>query len=177
MPFSTDLKPARSACEQVLAALRQIIQAIDLHSRYLTAKYGLTGPQLAILQEVSKRGRLTAGELAQAVSLGQATVTGILMRLENSHLIVRERCLHDKRKVFIQTTPRAEELLASAPPPLQEKFMIQFNSLQNWEQSMILSALQRLVTMMGARGLDAAPFLTTDSLHANHNHPDNLSEH
>ncbi|MDX1268522.1 MAG: MarR family transcriptional regulator, partial [Oceanisphaera sp.] len=35
--------------EEVLVALRQIIRAIDLHSRQLSKASGLTGPQLLLL--------------------------------------------------------------------------------------------------------------------------------
>ncbi len=40
--------------DSVLSTLRQIIRAIDLQSRQLAKKYGLTGPQLIILKEIYK---------------------------------------------------------------------------------------------------------------------------
>ena len=42
---------------------------------------------------------------------------------------------------------------------LQEHFAQQFAALQEWEQSMIVSSLQRVAAMMDAQNLDAAPFL------------------
>jgi hypothetical protein len=47
---------------------------------------------------------------------------------------------------------------------MQEAFVERFSSLQDWEQTMILSALQRLVSIMDARAIDAAPFLATNPL-------------
>ena len=40
--------------DQIVVAIRQIIRAVDLHSRRLVQAHGLTGPQLAVLQEVSR---------------------------------------------------------------------------------------------------------------------------
>ena len=44
---------------EVLIALRRIIQAIDLYSRSLKKHHGITGPQLVILQELSKNSEIS----------------------------------------------------------------------------------------------------------------------
>ena len=47
--------------------------------------------------------------------------------------------------------------------------MKKFDALHDWEQSLILSALQRIAQMMGAQNIDASPFLETGELDkANH---------
>ena len=38
------------------------------------------------------------------------------------------------------------------------------NELEDWEKSMILASLQRLVALMAARRIDAAAMLTTGTL-------------
>lgn len=150
--------------DQVLISLRRIIRAVDLHSRSLIQRYGLTGPQLVILRELSRLGEVSGSELAKAVSLSLPTVTGILTRLEKRHLVTRRRSQSDKRRVMVRTTPETQQLLAAAPPPLQESFADQFEKLEDWEKSLILASLQRVVAMMEARGLDASPMLTTGAL-------------
>ena len=40
--------------DQVIAALRRITRAIDLHSHLLLQKHGLTSPQLAALQATQR---------------------------------------------------------------------------------------------------------------------------
>ena len=54
-------------------------------------------------------------------------------------------------------------MLEAGPPIMQVSFVEEFNRLQSWEQTMILSSLQRLVALMNAETLDAAPILATDS--------------
>ena len=147
-----------------MIALRKIIQAIDINSKKLVKRVGLTGPQLVILQEISSLGEVTAGEIARAVSLSQATVTGVLDRMEKRGLLARQRCDHDKRRIMVRITESGKQVLKDAPPLMQEAFVERFSSLQEWEQSMILSSIQRLVSIMDAKAIQAEPFLTTRSI-------------
>ncbi|MEM7585940.1 MAG: MarR family transcriptional regulator [Acidobacteriota bacterium] len=153
-----------NSLDEVLIALRRIMRAVDLHSRSLIQRYGLTGPQLVILRELSQLEEASGSELARSVSLSLPTVTGILTRLENRGLITRKRSETDKRRVLVRPTAEAADLLATAPPPLQDSFASQFETLEDWEQSMLLTSLQRVVSMMEAREIDASPFLTTGSI-------------
>ncbi|GHX05455.1 transcriptional regulator, MarR family [Vibrio cholerae] len=51
--------------EEVLVALRQIIRAIDLHSKKLNKDAGLTGPQLILMRSIHDLGeQVTIRELA-----------------------------------------------------------------------------------------------------------------
>ncbi len=164
-----------SISDRVLIALRQIIRSIDIRSKRLVKQFGLTGPQLLILQEIAGAGEITASELAKAISLSQATVTGILERLEKRNLIARRRSNSDRRRVKVSATATGRRLLEAAPPLMQESFLEQFDRLQNWEQHMILSTLQRLVTMMDAKQIEAAPILMSEPLEALPESPSELS--
>ena len=150
--------------EQVLICLRRLIRATDLHSKQLMKTSGLTAPQLLLLQAIQNKGEVTIGELAQEISLSQATVTNILDRLEKRGMIFRERSHSDRRKVHAYLTDHGTAVLKDAPTPLQEQFVRQFSNLHNWEQSMILSALQRIAQMMDAQHIDASPVLDIGEL-------------
>ncbi|GAA3921705.1 MarR family transcriptional regulator CosR [Litoribacillus peritrichatus] len=145
--------------DEVLVALRRVIRATDLHSKYLSKTTGLTAPQILLLQSIRDKGQVTIGELAAEVSLSQATVTTILDRLEKRDLIYRERSSTDKRKVHAFLTESGTETLRDAPTPLQDQFTRQFNDLQDWEQTMIIASLQRVAQMMDAQHIDASPVL------------------
>ena len=145
--------------DQVMIALRKIIRAIDTNSKKLVKRVGLTGPQLLILQEISRGVEITAGEIAKAASLSQATVTGILERMEKRKLLTRQRSESDRRRIMVRITQEGKEILKNAPPIMQEAFVERFNNLKEWEQTMILSALQRLVVIMEAKAIEVAPFL------------------
>lgn len=148
-----------NSIEEVLVALRRVIRATDLHSKHLAKTTGLTAPQILLLQTIRDKGEVTIGELANKMSLSQATVTTILDRLEKRKLVFRERSKQDKRKVHAYLTDEAFETLKNAPMPLQAAFTRQFNDLNEWEQTMIISSLQRVAQMMDAQHIDASPVL------------------
>lgn len=145
--------------DEVLVALRRVIRATDLHSKHLAKTTGLTAPQILLMQTIQTKGQVTIGELASDMNLSQATVTTILDRLEKREYVFRERSTEDKRKVHAYLTDLGFETLKEAPTPLQEQFIRQFGDLQGWEQTMIISSLQRVAQMMDAQHIDASPVL------------------
>ncbi|MGY0219581.1 MarR family winged helix-turn-helix transcriptional regulator [Endozoicomonadaceae bacterium StTr2] len=148
----------------VLVSLRQIIRATDLHSKRMLKVCGLSIPQVMVLRAIESLGDVTVRRVAQHVSLSQATVTTILNRLEDRQLIARFRCSGDKRIVNARLTNEGRKVLADAPPLLHEKFINRFESLQDWEKTQLLSALQRVATMMDAETIDAAPVLDIEAI-------------
>ena len=156
-------------CRNLLIALRKIIQAIDQHSIRLKKKFGLTGPQLIILQSVLTYDLLSVTQLSRNVSLSQATVTDITKRLEKKGYITRTRSLSDKRKTNIALTEKGRTVLKEVPPFLQEQFTDRFFKLESWEQLMIESSFERVVSMMSAEDIDASPMMIIGSMGSNPN--------
>ena len=150
--------------EELLVALRKVIRAIDLHSKHLNKNSGLTGPQLLIMQGVGRVKGITSGKIAQNINLSPATVTNIVDRLEKRELINRVRSQTDKRRVSLFLTDKGKETLLNAPQPLQEHFIENFCALEQWEQSLLLSSMQRIASMMDAENLDAAPVLEVGAI-------------
>ncbi len=140
--------------EQVVIALRQINRAAELHSKKLTRHYGLTGPQLLVLNELKNCSHLSISQVAKNISLSQATVTTILDRLQNLGFVQRVRNTTDKRKVNIVLSGKALDVMAQNPSPLQEDFVEQFSALERWEQNLLVSSLQRIAHMMRAEKLE-----------------------
>lgn len=146
--------------ERIVASIRQIIRAVDLHSRRLVEAHGLTGPQLAALSEVVRTGPVSPTALARAVHLSQATVTGIIQRLERRGLVRRDANASDRRSVLLHPTDAGRQLLATSPSPLQDRFRAGLAKLDQAERDRILETLQRVAGLMDARDLDASPHLT-----------------
>ena len=151
---------------QIVAAIRRIMRAVDLHSRRLAEGHGLTGPQLATLQVAGRLGEASTGALARAVHLSGPTVTGILDRLTKRGLVDRTRNGQDRRSVTVCLTSDGEKVLAAAPSLLQDRFRQELVSLEEWEQTTILATLQRIAAMMDAESLDASPLLVPGPLDA-----------
>lgn len=144
---------------QVLVALRRIMRATDIHSRQLLRQFGVTGPQLLVLREIGTRGERSGSDLARGISVSLPTVTDITARLEDRGLVTRRRSASDRRQVVVSLTDAGRKVLDAAPPPLQESFTRQLGALEEWEQSQILTVLQRIVAMMEAEDLAAGPIV------------------
>ncbi len=152
--------------QQIVASIRRIVRAVDLHSKKLVESCGMTGPQLATLQVIHRLGQTTPGTIARHVHLSQGTITGILYRLERRGLVARRKSETDRRGFIIEITGDGRALLESAPSLLQDKFRAELTRLHEWERLMILSTLQRVAGLMGAETLDASPYLVTEEVGA-----------
>lgn len=153
-------------CDILLIALRKIIRSIDLHSKQLVNKYGLTGPQMIVLKVICQSGMqlLNSTQLAREVSLSQATITSILDRLLEKGYIRREKSEVDKRKTYIKPTDKATAVFEQNPTLLQEDFIKQFDALKDWEQDLMIASLGRMADMMHAESIDAAPVLANTDI-------------
>ena len=149
--------------DQVIVALRRITRAIDLHSRELMKLVGLTSPQLAALQSIGRLQPITVGALAKSIHLSQATLTSILTRMEARTLVSRARSNSDRRIVVVELTEKGRAVLESAPSLLKDRFRHELLKLQEWEQTQMLTTLQRIAAMMDAEKIDASPVLATGS--------------
>jgi DNA-binding MarR family transcriptional regulator len=152
--------------DSILRSLRRIVRGIDIYSHHLASRYSLTGPQLVCLRHLSKGGEMPAGDLAEGIVVSQPTVSGILDRLEARGLVRRTRDKQDRRRVLVALTAAGEALVRAAPTPLQQRFAERLAALPTVEQEDIDRGLRRVVEMMEAQALDAAPMLTLGPLTA-----------
>lgn len=101
----------------------------------LLHEYNLTLPQFLALIHLSHSEQGCAiGDLAGNLSQSNATMTGIVDRLEEEKLVHRLRNdSEDRRKVMVQVTPRGRHLLAKAQHSRREqsrRVLAQFSTAQ-----------------------------------------------
>jgi DNA-binding MarR family transcriptional regulator len=161
---------ALSVDEQVVVVLRRISQAIELWSRELQRRFGLTSPQLAVLRQVAEGVNLSPTTIGDALHLSQPTVTGILQRLEDAGLISREKSAVDRRSVLAAVTDEGRALLAKAPPLLRDEFREQMLQLPDYRRSEVLSSLQLVAHMLQAPEGDNTPFFGDPNANGGTNH-------
>lgn len=149
---------------RILQALRRIIRAIEIHSHRLNQNHQITGPQLGCLLAVKQHGALTTTGLARTVFLSPSTVVGIVDRLEEKGLLTRLRSTDDRRQVQLCLTEEGHRLADHAPSPLQETLTDSLKTLPPLELVSITLALDKLVSLMEAGEISAAPILETGPL-------------
>lgn len=149
---------------RILQALRRIIRTVDIHSHKLSTQHNITGPQLGCLLMINEDGPLTSASLAKKVYLSPSTVVGIIDRLEEKGLIERKRDSRDRRQVHISITQAGRRLVDAAPSLLQDTLSNALIELPEIEQVSITLSLEKLVDLLEARQIEAAPVLETGSL-------------
>lgn len=150
---------------QILRAIRRIIRRTSEHSRNVGKRSGVSVPQMLCLKAIAEfpsDDEITVVMVANAVQLSAATVSRILDRLEKTGLILRERRSTDRRKVCLSLTEAGQQKLANLPTPLHEQFLERLDLLDPVERLGLLKALERIVELMDAEGLDASPMLTPE---------------
>lgn len=134
--------------KELLISLRKIAKEIDLYSQLLIKEYGITGTQLLIIKEIAISESIAPAELARKMSISQATVSTMLDRLVLKGLISRQKDSRDRRKQHLHLEEKALEILKKNPSLLHHEFIAKFERLKPWEQTQLLSSLQRVSELM-----------------------------
>ena len=150
--------------EDALIALRKIQRVTEIASKRLALTAGLTPSLLSVLRLLSESGEVSAGKVAEATQLKHATITSLVDKLEARGFISRRRCDEDRRRVWLKLLPTGQTALQTSPDPLHEMFTRSFNNLPDWHQSMVISALETVTSLLNAENLDAAPILDIGDL-------------
>lgn len=134
---------------RILHSIRRITRAADLYSKKLVVDFGITAPQLLVLDEIVAKGAMMVRSVAAEIHLSSSTLVGIVDRLEAKGLARRERALSDRRKVMVVPTEAGRSLAAESPSALQGHniaFLAAKAALETyWRDEHILTAHSRLV--------------------------------
>lgn len=134
--------------DSIFHSLRRITHALAQHNRQLNNRFNLTVPQVLCLRQLFDVGPATIGELAKKFYFSQATITGIVDRLESRGLVQRDRNDFDRRRVIVSLTDKGNGLADDMPGPLQERFATELQALNEEERDRIDMVLKQLVEMM-----------------------------
>ena len=110
----------------------------------------LTSPQFYVLATIGYAGGLPFGEIGEKMMVTVSNLTGIVDRLEEKRLVVRERDAYDRRVVRVRLTDKGLKVYKNTIP-LFEKSIAQFFSPLNKNQQKELAALlRRLIRVSSA---------------------------
>ena len=146
LPTEIDLSPFEPA---LFAAMRRLQQAGEVHAKRLARFGGLTPMQLMILRVMEGEGRMTASGLSRRVSLSAATLSGMLERLEERGLLLRQRDEEDRRRQWLLISDAGRELIQQAPSLMPPEFNQRFAALADWERHSLTAALLRAAELCG----------------------------
>ncbi len=120
---------------------------------YMTA-HNLTPPQFYVLKTLTERGgRCPIGEIARTHHLTNATMTGLVKRLEalEPPLVVREQSAADRRSVEVVMTPAGRERFEAVEADLKEQVHIIFSLVGHSERQDLIRYLSQYLMVVQAQ--------------------------
>jgi len=115
----------------------ELVHALDVRSKRMAQRLGVTGPQRLVLRIVGARPKISAGAVAKTLRLHPSSLTGVLRRLEERGLLVRKADPNDARRALLS--------LARAGAVINSK-----------RAGTVEAAVSRAIARLGEKELNAA---------------------
>ena len=135
-----------------LIALRRVLSAADNNVRAVAKATGLSVQQMIVLQIIEDTTEITPMMIARRAGVAPATATALIEKLAQMDYVSRRRSESDRRKYWVSLTDAGKTALHSAPDPLHQKFSEEFARIPDYEQAMILAALERVANLVSTPG-------------------------
>ena len=132
---------------QVLWSVSHGLQSL---SKHMEGAVGVTAPQRIALRIIGRQPGLSAGQLAEVLRLSPGTLTGVLRRLEEHGLVVRETDPDDSRRALFHLTDSGEELAERRVGTVEGAVRRALLKLDDQELAATARALRLVVTELEA---------------------------
>lgn len=146
----------------IVQGLRRVVKALELYSKAVHGRFGLTGPQLWAIKTLEREGSLPVSRLADALAVHQASASILVSRLVARGLVRRVRSTQDRRVVLLSLTPAGRQLAAQAPEAAQGRLLHGLLAMPAQEVRAIRDSVDRLVGAMEAKDVAATFFFAEE---------------
>ncbi|PHN06318.1 MarR family winged helix-turn-helix transcriptional regulator [Flavilitoribacter nigricans] len=148
----------------ILISIRKIIRSVNLESKRIEKKHGISIPQLLCLYFLNDQPDFQSAhkEIKEFLQLNASTVTGIIDRLEKKCLVARIPNPHDKRIGLVALTAKSIKLLESTPDPLHDRLTHRLQQLSPRQLQALDDAFDLIIGFLDIEAVDAAPIITSD---------------
>ncbi|MGD2271155.1 MAG: MarR family transcriptional regulator [Desulfobacterales bacterium] len=140
--------------KEIIFLIRKLIHGEELYTKELNKKYLITAAQLNCLLALYENGPLPPSRIAKHMMVNSSTVTGVIDRLEQKALVIRQRSSSDRRIINIQLTPAGKKMAKTAPPPIQQRVVDGLQRLSPKELEQIILSLTKLSKMLDFQNLE-----------------------
>ena len=139
-------RPFAALEEEVALNIARTSDRLQLQYERLFREHGLdSGSQYNVLRILRGAGeRLPVLEIASRTVTVVPGITGLVDRVEAKGLVARERCLQDRRKVYVSITEKGLALLAELDGPLEQLTRRLFGLLCDAEKAELIRLLEKV---------------------------------
>ena len=96
--------------------LAECMQGFERFSGESVRHHGLTHAQFDIIATLGNTTGMSYKELGERTLITKGTLTGVIERLEQKGLVMRERSTDDKRSFFVRLTPAGDRVFCEVFP-------------------------------------------------------------
>jgi MarR family transcriptional regulator, 2-MHQ and catechol-resistance regulon repressor len=100
--------------------LAECLQGFERFSGESVRRSGLTHAQFDIIATLGNTPGMTYKELGDKTLITKGTLTGVIERLESKGLVLRTRCLDDKRSFYVALTDEGQKMFDDVFPVVVE---------------------------------------------------------
>ena len=97
---------------QFMQLVWAVAHGLQRTSKRMAGEIGVTGPQRLVLRVAGLRPDLSAGDVASILHVHPSTLTGVLQRLVDQRLLIREDDPRDRRRAVLRLTARGTRINA-----------------------------------------------------------------
>jgi len=118
--MSTPREPSLGSTLEFMRLLWALDHVLHKRSKWMSRRFGVTGPQRLALRVIGREPDVSAGRLAGILKVHPSTLTGILQRVERRGLLFRRVDPRDRRRVRLELTPSGRAVTASSGGSIED---------------------------------------------------------
>lgn len=140
---TTQTATEADAIGRSMNAVRSIVRALRINTRAIELKMGISLAQLFVLQQLAEKPADSLNELADRTATHQSSVSVVVRRLVERGYVTRTASPADKRRIEIAVTQSGRDLLAGAPPTIQNQLVTALREMNRDDQVTLADLLER----------------------------------
>jgi DNA-binding MarR family transcriptional regulator len=133
----------------VLDSIRRIVRGLRLFDREAEKRFGLSGAQLFVLQNLDDSKAISINELADRTHTHQSSVSVVAQKLVDRQFVRRSPAATDARRVELSLAPRGRRLLRTAPAAAQHRLIASLAALSKNRRKLLAELLTELIQKTG----------------------------
>ena len=137
--------------EEVVNTIRKFVRTIYNDTYQMNRKYGLTGPQSAVLRALAKHGPLSSVALSRQLYVTPSNITGIIDRLEKKELVQRIKKVGDRRIALITLTDKGSDVGKTLPDPIETKLISELADLEPEHIRILALVMNQILGLVDAQ--------------------------
>ncbi len=143
-------RPFGSLEQEAMLNLIRTNDQFQIRFTRLFREHGLTPSQYNVLRILRGEGKpLPSLEIASRMVTVVPAITGLIDRLEALEMVTRERCLHDRRVVYVAITEKALKILADLDEPVEQLHHALIGHLSQAELKELIRLLEKAREPLG----------------------------